>query len=85
MASFRVRPRFEIESKKTMDEIIQLVKEKLKHNTHKMCIRDRYTGVILIFLGLTFYSLSVYKFIITCSLVILFYFKSAYELSLIHI
>lgn len=38
-----------------------------------------YTGVILIFLGLTFYSLSVYKFIITCSLVILFYFKSAYE------
>lgn len=36
MASFRVRPRFEIESKKTMDEIIQLVKEKLKHNTHNL-------------------------------------------------
>ncbi len=38
-----------------------------------------YTGVILIFLGLTFYSLSVYKFLITCWLVILFYFKSGYE------
>ncbi|MBK8668305.1 MAG: isoprenylcysteine carboxylmethyltransferase family protein [Saprospiraceae bacterium] len=38
-----------------------------------------YTGVILIFLGLTFYSLSVYKLLITCSLVILFYFKSDYE------
>ncbi|MFZ1562415.1 MAG: hypothetical protein WAT37_20920 [Saprospiraceae bacterium] len=36
MASFRVRPRFEIESKKTMDEIIHLVKEKLKHNTHNL-------------------------------------------------
>ncbi len=38
-----------------------------------------YTGVILIFLGLTFYSLSVYKFLITSGLVILFYFKSEYE------
>jgi protein-S-isoprenylcysteine O-methyltransferase Ste14 len=38
-----------------------------------------YTGVILIFLGLAFYSLSVFKFLITCSLLLLFYFKSAYE------
>ena len=36
MASFRVRPRFEIESTKTMEEIILLVKEKLKHNNHNL-------------------------------------------------
>jgi len=36
MASFRLRPRFEIESTKTMEEIILLVKEKLKHNNHNL-------------------------------------------------
>ena len=36
MASFRVRPRFEIESKKSMEEIISLVKENLKHNSHNL-------------------------------------------------
>jgi protein-S-isoprenylcysteine O-methyltransferase Ste14 len=38
-----------------------------------------YTGVIVIFLGLTLWWLSVYKLLITTLLAILFYFKSAYE------
>lgn len=36
MASFRVRPKFEMTSSKTMEEIITLVKEKLKINTHHL-------------------------------------------------
>jgi protein-S-isoprenylcysteine O-methyltransferase Ste14 len=38
-----------------------------------------YTGVILIFFGLTFYWLSIYKLLITFGLMILFYFKTDYE------
>lgn len=36
MASFRVRPKFEMTSSKTMEDIITLVKEKLKTNTHNL-------------------------------------------------
>jgi protein-S-isoprenylcysteine O-methyltransferase Ste14 len=38
-----------------------------------------YTGVILIFFGLTLYWLSIYKLLITFGLMILFYFKTDYE------
>ena len=36
MASFRVRPKFEMRSSKTVEEIITVVKEKLKDNTHNL-------------------------------------------------
>ncbi len=36
MASFRFRPKFEMTSSKSMEEIISLVKEKLKVNTHHL-------------------------------------------------
>ena len=36
MASFRVRPKFEMTSSKTIEEIITLVKENLKTNTHHL-------------------------------------------------
>lgn len=36
MASFRVRPKFETFSHKTIEEIIAIVKEKLKVNTHNL-------------------------------------------------
>lgn len=36
MASFRVRPKFEMYSGKSMEEIILIVKENLKHNTHHL-------------------------------------------------
>ncbi len=38
-----------------------------------------YTGVILIFIGLSFFWISLYKLLISIALVILFYFKTAYE------
>ena len=36
MSSFRVRPKFEMESNKTIEEIITIIKEKLKINTHHL-------------------------------------------------
>jgi hypothetical protein len=36
MASFRVRPKFEMYTSKTMEEIITIVKEKLRTNTHNL-------------------------------------------------
>ena len=36
MASFRIRPKFEMTTSKTMDEIISLVKAKLHTNTHHL-------------------------------------------------
>jgi len=36
MASFRVRPRFEIETHKTIEDIISQIKEKLKYNSHHL-------------------------------------------------
>ncbi|MFZ1749088.1 MAG: hypothetical protein WAU01_02805 [Saprospiraceae bacterium] len=36
MASFRIRPKFEMTSKKSIEEIIIAVKEKLTHNTHHL-------------------------------------------------
>lgn len=36
MASFRFRPKFEMTSSKSMEEIISIVKEKLKVNTHHL-------------------------------------------------
>lgn len=38
-----------------------------------------YTGVIMIFAGLSLYLGSVFKLLITLMLIILFYFKAAYE------
>lgn len=38
-----------------------------------------YTGIIITFLFLSFYLNSGYKLIISCLLIILFYFKSRYE------
>lgn len=36
MSSFRIRPRFEMTSQKSIEEIIELVKTKLKNNTHQL-------------------------------------------------
>ncbi len=36
MSSFRIRPRFEMSSQKTIEEIIDLTKEKLKGNKHNL-------------------------------------------------
>lgn len=36
MSSFRVRPKFEMTTPKTMEEIISLVKVRLLHNTHDL-------------------------------------------------
>ncbi|MBK9565204.1 MAG: isoprenylcysteine carboxylmethyltransferase family protein [Saprospiraceae bacterium] len=38
-----------------------------------------YTGVIMIFLGMSLYWSSVYQLMITTALIVLFYYKSAYE------
>ncbi|MBK8052152.1 MAG: isoprenylcysteine carboxylmethyltransferase family protein [Saprospiraceae bacterium] len=38
-----------------------------------------YTGVIMIFFGMSLYWSSVYQLMITTALIVLFYYKSAYE------
>lgn len=46
MASFRIRPRFELSSQKTIEEIIDLLKGKLKdnkHNLHGTAMQDHIT------------------------------------------
>ncbi len=36
MSSFRIRPRFDMYSQKTVEEVIELIKEKLKDNPHNL-------------------------------------------------
>ncbi len=38
-----------------------------------------YTGIIMLFIGLSFWWFSIYKLMITIALIVLFYFKSEYE------
>ncbi len=51
----------------------------LSNGLYKFVRHPIYTGVILTFLGYSFYQNSVYKLLITILLIILFHFKTNYE------
>ncbi len=51
----------------------------IQNGLYKYSRHPIYTGIILFVFGSSFYLVSVYKLIISVLLLILFYFKSAYE------